>query len=92
LVYSKQGDQIWQIFAYWAIVFFGQFIENYTSGANSWAAFYHSPSYVLILTKNWMGDILGGLFTNSSGHPHSILSFGVFSPFWYFLPRKIWQP
>jgi hypothetical protein len=19
-------------------------------------------------------------------------SFGIFSPFWYFVPRKIWQP
>jgi WD40 repeat protein len=24
-----QGDQIWRIFAFWTIVFFGQFFENY---------------------------------------------------------------
>jgi hypothetical protein len=68
VVRGDQGDQIGRIFAYWTIVFFDQFIENYTSSANSWAAFFHSTSYVLILSKNWLGCILGDFFTNSSGH------------------------
>jgi hypothetical protein len=29
---AGQGDQIWRIFAYLAIVFFGQFLEKYCSG------------------------------------------------------------
>jgi hypothetical protein len=45
--------------AFWAIVFFGKFIENFRSSANSWANFFRSASYVLILTKNWLGYILG---------------------------------
>jgi hypothetical protein len=36
----KQGGQIGRIFAYWAIVFFGQLFENYRSSANSWATFF----------------------------------------------------
>jgi hypothetical protein len=35
-----------------------QFGENYRSSANSWAAFFHNTSYVLILTKKWWGYIL----------------------------------
>jgi hypothetical protein len=27
----KQGNQIWRIFAQWAIVYFGQFFENYST-------------------------------------------------------------
>jgi hypothetical protein len=74
---SKQGDQIGRIFAYWAIVSFGQFIENYRNFA---------LNYALILTKNGLdynlgdfctilGDfgrfwaILGDFFTNVSCHP-----------------------
>jgi hypothetical protein len=34
-----------------------------------WASFYHGKSYVLILTKNVLGNILGDFFTNASGHP-----------------------
>jgi hypothetical protein len=31
--------------------------------------FFYGKSYVLILTKNALGYILGESFTNSSGHP-----------------------
>jgi hypothetical protein len=68
-MFANQGDQIGRIFAYWAIVFFGQFIENYRISANSWATFFHSISYALIFTKKWFGHILGNFFTHSSGHP-----------------------
>jgi hypothetical protein len=30
----EQGDQIGRIFAHWAIVYFGQCFENYSSSAN----------------------------------------------------------
>jgi hypothetical protein len=31
--------------------------------------FFHSTGYVLILTKKWLGFILGDFFANLSGHP-----------------------
>jgi hypothetical protein len=34
-----QGDQIWLIFDFWAIVFFGQFYEKYKTGSHAWATF-----------------------------------------------------
>jgi hypothetical protein len=34
---QMQGDQIGRIFAEWAIVFFGQFFENYGSAPKFWA-------------------------------------------------------
>jgi hypothetical protein len=34
-----QGDQIGRIFAYWAIVSFGRFKENFRSNPNFWAIF-----------------------------------------------------
>jgi hypothetical protein len=58
-----------RIFAYWAIVYFGHYFDNYRSTANYWATFLHSTSYVLILTNTWLGYILGDFFTDSSGHP-----------------------
>jgi hypothetical protein len=64
-----QGDQIGRIFADLAIVFFGQLIENYRRSAISWATFFHSTSYELILQKNDCATFLGDFFTNSSGHP-----------------------
>jgi hypothetical protein len=52
----RQGDQIGRIFAHWAILFFGQFIENYRSCANSRTALSTvSIMYVLILTKTCFG-------------------------------------
>jgi hypothetical protein len=39
------------MFAYWAIVFFGQSLENYLSSASSWAIFFHGANHELILTQ-----------------------------------------
>jgi hypothetical protein len=44
----EQGDQIGRIFALWAIVFFGQFFENFISSPNFWVTVFHGKSYVLI--------------------------------------------
>jgi hypothetical protein len=52
------------IFAYWANVYFGQILENYTSSPNVWAIVYHSKSYALILTKSGLGYILGNMWPN----------------------------
>jgi hypothetical protein len=38
----KQGDQIGRIIAHWAIVYFGQVFENYTSGPNFLATTFDS--------------------------------------------------
>jgi hypothetical protein len=40
----------------------GSFLENWRSGSNFWAT-------TKILTKKGLGNILGDIFTNSSGHP-----------------------
>jgi hypothetical protein len=43
-----------------------------TQGAEKFGAIlFQRIDYVLILTKNGLGYILGDLFTNSSGHPAS---------------------
>jgi hypothetical protein len=59
---ATQGDQIWRVFAYWAIVYFGQRFENYTSCAIFGDTFFHGTSYVLILTKKWDGLHFGRFF------------------------------
>jgi hypothetical protein len=86
-----QGDQIGRIFAQWAIVYFGQWFEIYIISANFWATFLCDTSYVLILTKNGLGYILGDFFKNSSGHPDYLayiiwpILFGL-----YYLAENIW--
>jgi hypothetical protein len=47
----NQGDQIVRIFAHWAIVYFGQFLENYRGNTNFWSPIFYGKSYALILTK-----------------------------------------
>jgi hypothetical protein len=39
------------------------------SRTNSWGTLFHCTRYVLILTKNWSGNILGDFLINTSGHP-----------------------
>jgi hypothetical protein len=59
---------------FWAqsvIGFFVQVIENYRISPSVWATIFHGKFYVLILTKNELGYILGDFFTVSSGHPVS---------------------
>jgi hypothetical protein len=67
---SNQGDQIGRFFADWAIFslaifFFGDLFENCKSSPNSWAIFFHGTSCVLLLTKNGLGYILGGFFSQT---------------------------
>jgi hypothetical protein len=50
-VAKKQGDQIGRFFAYWAIVYFGRFIDTDRSGP-SFCAFPHGSGHVLFLTKH----------------------------------------
>jgi hypothetical protein len=60
---QRQSDQIGRIFAHWAIVYFGHFFENYNVGPNFGL---HFPTVkTLILTKKYLGYILGNVFTNS---------------------------
>jgi hypothetical protein len=54
-----QGDQIGRFFAQWVINFSGQFYKNYRSGPKVWVTFLQSVDYVVILTKNGLGYILG---------------------------------
>jgi hypothetical protein len=50
LLHLRQGDQIGRIFAYWAIVYFGQFILNYRSRPNVRTTFFQQKKmHVLIL-------------------------------------------
>jgi hypothetical protein len=39
-VTGKQGDQIWRIFAHWAIVYFGEFLANFWRIFAHWAVVY----------------------------------------------------
>jgi hypothetical protein len=61
-----QGDQIGRVFAYWATGF-GCGLKIYKNSATFCATFFHGTSYVLILTKSWIGYIYGDFNTNSSG-------------------------
>jgi hypothetical protein len=58
-----QGDQIGQYFAHWAIIYFRQFFENYSSSPNVWANVYTGKRYAQILAKNGLGRILGEVFS-----------------------------
>jgi hypothetical protein len=70
--FAGQGDQIGRTFAYYAIVYSGNFYANDRSGRNCWLLFIHGKIYLLIFDKKCtyiLGFILGDFFTNSSGHP-----------------------
>jgi hypothetical protein len=60
-----QGDQIG---APWAVDYHGKFFISEVC-PNFRTAFFHGKSYVYFLTKNGLGNLLGHIFTNSSGHP-----------------------
>jgi hypothetical protein len=68
---SQQSDKIGRIFAYWAIVFFGQFSENYISSPHFLDTFLRGYCYASILTKMHWATFWASFFTNSSGHPAS---------------------
>jgi hypothetical protein len=65
----NQGDQIERIFAFWAMVFFAHFFENYRRDHKFlWGDFPAVKSYINF-TPNEFCYILGDFFANSSGHP-----------------------
>jgi hypothetical protein len=64
----KQGDQIGRILTSWAIVFFGQFYENYTRSAYFELLINTKNVLHYFLQKNVLGYIWGKFFENSSGH------------------------
>jgi hypothetical protein len=54
-----QGEQIGQIFAFWAIIYFVQFLYC-GSGQDLWTNLFHvKVVYMYILTKIGFGNILG---------------------------------
>jgi hypothetical protein len=62
-------NRVIRIFAQRAIVYFGQFSKDYWRSKKSWATFFLSIDYEIVLKKNCLGYVLGDFFTNSSGHP-----------------------
>jgi hypothetical protein len=62
VLHAHQGDQIVQIFALRVIVFFGQVIEKYRIIPDTLATIFRGKIYVLMLTKNGLGYILGDFF------------------------------
>jgi hypothetical protein len=60
------------------IVYFGRFFENYRNSQQSWTAFFHVNSYVLLLSQNGWSYIVLDIFTNTSGTHVIILK--IFSP------------
>jgi uncharacterized MAPEG superfamily protein len=63
----KQGDQIGRIFAFRAIVYIQCHVFEITYVVAFMRSFYHGKSfvYVLILTKNVLGYILGDFFSQT---------------------------
>jgi hypothetical protein len=59
---QEQGDQIGRIFAYWAMVNFGHFFENYRSSINILGTLFHGKNCVLILTNIRVGLHFGRFF------------------------------
>jgi hypothetical protein len=63
----------------WAIVLCEQFFsEKYKSSLYKEQLCFRGKTYVLILTKNGLGYILGDFVTNSSGHPVSVTYIAAF--------------
>jgi hypothetical protein len=73
-MHDAQGGQIGRIFAHWAIVYCGQFLENYRSSPNFWTTIFLGKKYVLSLTIKLVGIYFGRFFLkkNSSGHPDDV--------------------
>jgi hypothetical protein len=72
-----QGDQIGRIFAQWAIIYFGRFVENRKSSPYFCATFSLSTGMcicdTLIVTKIGLGHILGDFFHQLVWSPCSAL-------------------
>jgi hypothetical protein len=69
-----QDDQIRRFFANWLIVYFGQCFSIAEVAEIFGLNFSAVKVYVLTLTKNGLGYILGDFFTFSSRHPaHGII-------------------
>jgi hypothetical protein len=65
-----QSGQIGRISAYWVIDTFGRFLKITETDKIFGITFFTVKfTYVLILTKNRLGYILGDIFKNSSCHP-----------------------
>jgi hypothetical protein len=71
-----QGDQIGRIFAYWAIDYLGKITQV---APNLVATFCHGKICVLIFKKG-VGLHSGRVFTNSSGHPASMVTVATSAP------------
>jgi hypothetical protein len=69
MAFRQQGDQIGRVFAPWAIVYFGEFLENHRSSQKLRATFFQCKNNVSILTKKSVGLHFGHFFTKSPGHP-----------------------
>jgi hypothetical protein len=66
----EQGDPIGQIFAYWAVVFFLQFFQNYRSFPHIRPLFNTVKFLCINFDETRFGLHLGRFFqTNLSGHP-----------------------
>jgi hypothetical protein len=63
--------------AHWVIVFFGQFLKMTKVGHILRLTFSQGRGYVLMMTQNGSGYILGHFFTNSSGRPEGKRKKGV---------------
>jgi hypothetical protein len=64
-----QGDQIGQIFAHWANVYFGEFFIYFRSSPCFGTTFFPGSVSAVIFPNNVLGYILGDFFPNTSGHP-----------------------
>jgi hypothetical protein len=63
----QQGDQIRRNFAYWAIAYFGQFLNLKKLVQILWQLF-SAVKIMSFFGKNELDHILGDFFKSSSGH------------------------
>jgi hypothetical protein len=77
----------------------GIFLPTYSPGLPDGIFSYQTLWYILEVLGVENSDIfydlfgrLGGCYLNFIAMWYILWSFVVFSPFWYIVPRKIWQP
>jgi hypothetical protein len=71
VLFFQRVTRFWRVLAYWGIVNFGSSFKI-TVAQMFMPTFYHSTRYLSIVTKHWLGNILGDLTIWMPGHTRSL--------------------
>jgi hypothetical protein len=71
VLFFHRVTRFWRVLAYWGIVNFGSSFKI-TVAQMFMPTFYHSTRYLSIVTKHWLGNILGDLTIWMPGHTRSL--------------------